>query len=641
MSGLLLVLLMSQSSQPSQDITFTVKGGLNEPIMNVTLDGVRQTIVALKASASDVPGGEFGFVPPRPFGGSHRLGDVTLRVRQVGAASYDTLTTAAAPAAAVPLVPTPATELAAANVTATLGSAGAAHRLTLERHYARASDGQGFRMWFTLANTGSTALEVGSWGLAMVFETMDTQNGGQRSLDDLAGNCSIVDPAIIGASGWVSVTRMTGKGTVLMVAPEGTAGVQAWRLMREASGGRVYELMSHTKAYAEKEWVNSSMPWVVPTATEVAPGTSLTISYRYFLAPSVRDKEAALAAAGLAVLQAVPGYTIATDMANATLLVLPPRNATLQMVQATPASAVELAPPVAIGNFGYHSIGVTSKGFPIATHGRVAITLTFSDGSSTVASYHVLPPLDELVGAYGRFVTDAVNGAWYANMSDPFGRAPCVLGYNRDLKKQIGYHGGGGYEDHRIFNNGLSDEAGAGPNVGFAAKVSGQPTAEEVAKLDAYVTQTLYGVKPRLPFGASLQCVEGAESLENPSCGPKDIVGPTADGIMSSMFWVPTNLTTQPKMPGYACDWQSPSMPVLITAPSPRTGTTTTGAGFAIRKAPPRARRAGRDGAGTKDVPHRSGVRTTTLISPRSISLCISRLQIMTCSRRRTSHAGT
>jgi hypothetical protein len=360
------------------------------------------------------------------------------------------------------------------------------------------------------------------------------------------------------------------------------------------------------------------------------------------LAPSVRDKEDALAAAGLAVLQAVPGYTIATDMANATLLVLPPRNATLQMVQATPASAVALAPPVAIGNFGYQSIGVTSTGFPIATHGRVAITLTFSDGSSTVASYHVLPPLDELVGAYGRFVTDAVNGAWYANMSDPFGRAPCVLGYNRDLKKQIGYHGGGGYEDHRIFNNGLSDEAGAGANVGFAAKVSGQPTVEEVAKLDAYVTQTLYGVKPGLPFGASLQCVEGAESLENPSCGPKDIVGPTADGIMSSMFWVPTNLTTQPKMPGYyAATGRAPSMQVLITAPSPRTGTTTTGAGFAIRKAPPRARRAGQDGAGTKDVPHRSDVRTTTLISPRSISRCISRWRIMTCSRRRTSHAGT
>lgn len=31
-----------------QDITFTVKGGLHEPIMNVTLDGVRQTIVRSK-----------------------------------------------------------------------------------------------------------------------------------------------------------------------------------------------------------------------------------------------------------------------------------------------------------------------------------------------------------------------------------------------------------------------------------------------------------------------------------------------------------------------------------------------------------------------------------------------------------------
>ena len=63
-----------------------------------------------------------------------------------------------------------------------------------------------------------------------------------------------------------------------------------------------------------------------------------------------------------------------------------------------------------------------------------------------------------------------------------------------------------GYEDNRIFNNGLSDEAGAGPHVGFAAKVSGAPVAAEVAKLDLYITTTLYGVKEGLPFGASLQC---------------------------------------------------------------------------------------------------------------------------------------
>ena len=44
---------------------------------------------------------------------------------------------------------------------------------------------------------------------------------------------------------------------------------------------------------------------------------------------------------------------------------------------------------------------------------------------------------------------------------------------------------------------------------------------------------------PPLPFGASLQCVEGDEASEAPSCGPPEVVGPTADGIMASMFWVP------------------------------------------------------------------------------------------------------
>ena len=59
------------------------------------------------------------------------------------------------------------------------------------------------------------------------------------------------------------------------------------------------------------------------------------------------------------------------------------------------------------------------------------------------------------------------------------------------------------------------------------------------------------GIKPGLPFGASLQCVEGEEAGEAPSCGPPDVVGPTSGGIMASMFWVPTNPDVEPKMPGY------------------------------------------------------------------------------------------
>lgn len=81
----------------------------------------------------------------------------------------------------------------------------------------------------------------------------------------------------------------------------------------------------------------------------------------------------------------------------------------------------------------------------------------------------------------------------------------------------------------------------------------------EVLQLDLYIHTTLYGIKPGLPYGASLQCVEGEAAGEAPSCGPSELVGPTADGVAASMFWVPTNLTAQRKMPGCA----------LAPAPSP------------------------------------------------------------------------
>ena len=62
----------------------------------------------------------------------------------------------------------------------------------------------------------------------MVFDTVATEHaGGQRTLAELAGNCSMVDPAISGEGGWVSATRMVGTGGVLLVVPEEGLGVQA------------------------------------------------------------------------------------------------------------------------------------------------------------------------------------------------------------------------------------------------------------------------------------------------------------------------------------------------------------------------------------------------------------------------------
>lgn len=505
-----------------------------------------QTIETLTVPAVDLADGCFDFLPnAKTFRGSHKLGDVSMRVRVVGTnSSYTTLTTGGPTANKAAALPTPPGELAAADLSATLATPPALS-LGLERHYVLAPDGHGLQMRFELRNRGAAAVEVGAWGAAMVFDTMATEGGGQRTLVDLAGNCSMVDPAISGEGGWVSVTRMTGTGGVLLVVPEGGVGVEAYREMHEASGGQAFELLSLSKAWADDEWAHARGPqWVAPTSRLLAPGEVAAFTYRLLLAPSVRDKDAALAAAGFAVVQAVPSWTIATDMRNATLHVLPPKGTRILAVRVTPTTSIAPGTPRTIGRRGFFAVPLQGR-----VPGRASVQVSFSDGSTHVSSLHVLPPLDIQLARYGRFCSET---AWYANTSDPFGRGNSVLGWNRELNMHIGVPPEqNGYEDNRIFNNGLSDEAGAGANVGFGAKVSGAPVQAEVSKLDLYITTTLYGIKPGLPYGASLQCIEGEAASEAPSCSPGELVGPTADGVMASMFWVPTNLTSGRKMPGY------------------------------------------------------------------------------------------
>ena len=74
----------------------------------------------------------------------------------------------------------------------------------------------------------------------------------------------------------------------------------------------------------------------------------------------------------------------------------------------------------------------------------------------------------------------------------------------------------------RAYVVGLSDEAGAGANVGLAAKAQHAPAALEVARVDEYIHNTLFwGVKQDIPFNISLQ-------------------DHATMGIRASLFWVPT-----------------------------------------------------------------------------------------------------
>jgi hypothetical protein len=94
--------------------------------------------------------------------------------------------------------------------------------------------------------------------------------------------------------------------------------------------------------------------------------------------------------------------------------------------------------------------------------------------------------------------------------------------------------------DPRNFIVGLSDEGGAGANVALAIKQRFAPVASEVAAVDRYIHETLWGANcPAAPAEYQADC-----SLQDHE----------TYGIKASLFW--TNASADPEhpsgMPGYA-----------------------------------------------------------------------------------------
>ena len=70
--------------------------------------------------------------------------------------------------------------------------------------------------------------------------------------------------------------------------------------------------------------------------------------------------------------------------------------------------------PRAIGTQGFFTVPLRGK-----ARGRARVTVSYSDGTQHVASFFVLPPLDEHVAQYAQFISTT---AWYDNVTDPFAR---------------------------------------------------------------------------------------------------------------------------------------------------------------------------------------------------------------------------
>lgn len=84
----------------------------------------------------------------------------------------------------------------------------------------------------------------------------------------------------------------------------------------------------------------------------------------------------------------------------------------------------------------------------------------------------------------------------YVHNSDMTSQRP----WNRDAKEHV-------LHDPRNFIVGLSDEGGAGANVGFASKQHYAPVQAEVAALDMYINSTLWGAHcPAAPIEYQANC---------------------------------------------------------------------------------------------------------------------------------------
>ena len=152
------------------------------------------------------------------------------------------------------------------------------------------------------------------------------------------------------------VTRASGAGPVLLVIPEGGSSFEAWSPLRKGESRDshnwmhegLYEVLIHSKAYSEHEWVRDGVrasPWNVPSEATLPAGATIEYGVRLLLAPSVEQIPAALLAAGVPVATPLPAAAVNVGMA-ASVEVLLPAHARARHIDVLGAAA---EPPTAVG----------------------------------------------------------------------------------------------------------------------------------------------------------------------------------------------------------------------------------------------------------------------------------------------------
>jgi hypothetical protein len=463
-------------------------------------------------------------LPARQGDRFNHLGDITLRIRQAGwrdgawvdLASSD----ARKPVGVYETHPgEPAGLLAAADLTPTL-PAGAP--LRVRRVWLLDASGR-LVLHFELRNTSQAPVEIGGLGFPVVFNNMiqDFVTNRARTLPQAHEICSFFDPYVGRDAGYLQVTRLSGAGPALVVVPEtGTrTPFEAFRPLKDASRlGQTFEgafeWTTHSLAYAQNEWKNAD-PWNPPTSVTLAPGESRGYGLRFLVADSIPHIEQTLAANDRPVAVGIPGYIVSMDLEAK--LFLSPGKRKVARVEAEPAGALT-ATPAPAAKSGQVQFVVRGTRW-----GRARLTVTYDDGMVQTIHYDVTKPAQQAVADMGRFLTTK---AWFTDETDPFGRAPSVMNYDRANNRVV-------LQDTRAWVAGLGDEGGTGGWLSAMMKEFGQPNKEEIDKLSQFVDRVVWG---RLQYSE----------------------GPRMYGVKKSLFFYdPAAMPNFPYQPGNWTSWTS------------------------------------------------------------------------------------
>ncbi|KIY52678.1 hypothetical protein FISHEDRAFT_63653 [Fistulina hepatica ATCC 64428] len=461
----------------AQTATLGLGGGFlafNTTLFDFQLVRDSQTLYSLSPAGSS-----FDFVPTdmmvyRQYDGNYHLGDITYRARIEGTFNWMSGDSTVA-RQNVTALSVSGNTLAAADLTPTIGNF-----LTIVRRWV--VDDHGIELLFDVTNPQTEAVEIGAIGAALEFNNIFTN----RTSEETNYKCSLFDPYIGQDAGYVQVTPLLGILAPLLVLPAENSPLEGWRFLPENTTSfpdyqsqtfeGLYEWLFHTLAYAETEWAGVE-PWNAPTSAVLQPNETHTYGLRFILADSIRSIDDALLAAERPVARAFSGYVLPAD-----------QQAKLFLSYDSPVASINIKPAGAlewVQNSDARStdwVGYTVT--PGSAWGRVRMEIAYEDGMLQTVHWYNTRAAVQVVSDLGNFLTTE---QWFDDLSDPFSRAPSVISYDRQANAQV-------KNEARVWIAGLSNEGGVGSWLAATMKQFVQPNADEIARLEQYVDETLWGL---------------------------------------------------------------------------------------------------------------------------------------------------